>query len=496
MIQVIALAGALLLVALNGFFVAAEFGLVKLRATRVQSLATQHGLRGRLLGKVHGQLDAYLSACQLGITLASLGLGWIGEPAFAQLLEPVFDLVGVRSPELIHGISLVFAFTAISFLHIVVGELAPKSLAIREAEKISLWAAAPLYGFYWTMYPAIWALNSSANAVLRLAGLSADHGAEAHYSTDELKLILRSRRAAAQEEALHEARAQADARALAYGHAAAGGVARANGSAGAAAKPSPRARRPASTANMGGAGSTYSADEWNALAHSLDFSRLSVSDLMRPAHEMVGLRRDLSLAENMQIVARHRFSRYPLFEDASGERVAGLIHLKDLLLAREAGHALDDLGKFVRPVQYVKPEAPALALFRRFRKGAPHFALVGRKGMRPSGFLTLDNLLGALVGQIHDEFHQADTDWTRMDDGTLMGRGSLPVVSLEQALGIDIDEGRAESVGGLVIHALNDLPTEGQRVEFDRFDIVVKKMKGPRIVLVRVYPKDLEDEGG
>ncbi|HKT99904.1 MAG TPA: hemolysin family protein [Paraburkholderia sp.] len=488
MIQVIALAGALLLVALNGFFVAAEFGLVKLRATRVQSLATEHGLRGRLLAKVHGRLDAYLSACQLGITLASLGLGWIGEPAFAQLLEPVFDLLSVRSPELIHGISLVFAFTVISFLHIVVGELAPKSLAIREAEKISLWAAAPLYGFYWTMYPAIWALNSSANAVLRLAGLSSEHGTEAHYSTDELKLILRSRRAAAQA----EARAQADARMLANAHAASGRVVRANGSAGRAMN----ASRRTSAASTGSTASNYSADEWNALAHSLDFSRLSVSDLMRPAHEMVGLRRDLPLRENMQIVARHRFSRYPLFEDASGERVAGLIHLKDLLLAREAGHALDDLGKFVRPVQYVKPETPALALFRRFRKGAPHFALVGRKGMRPSGFLTLDNLLGALVGQIHDEFHQADTDWTLMDDGTLMGRGSLPVVSLEQALGIDIDEGRAESVGGLVIHALNDLPTEGRRVEFDRFDIVVKKMKGPRIVLVRVYPKDLEDEGG
>ncbi|CAB3782812.1 hypothetical protein LMG28688_01512 [Paraburkholderia caffeinitolerans] len=479
MSQLIALAGALLLVALNGFFVAAEFGLVKLRATRVQSLATQHGLRGRLLAKVHGQLDAYLSACQLGITLASLGLGWIGEPAFAQLLEPVFDLVGVRSPDLIHAISLTFAFTVISFLHIVVGELAPKSLAIREAEKISLWAAAPLYGFYWTMYPAIWVLNSSANAVLKLVGLSAEHGTEAHYSTDELKLILRSRRSAAEAQA--EERAQADARARVND--------RTSGSA-------QRARRAGSAAGAAHTADTYSTDEWNALAHSLDFSRLTVSDLMRPAHEMVGLRRDLSLAENMQIVARHRFSRYPLFEDASGERVAGLIHLKDLLLAREAGHALDDLGKFVRPVQYVKPETPALALFRRFRKGAPHFALVGRKGMRPGGFLTLDNMLGALVGQIHDEFHQADTDWTRMDDGTLMGRGSLPVVSLEQALGIDIDEGRAESVGGLVIHALNDLPTEGQRVEFDRFDIVVKKMKGPRIVLVRVYPKDLEDEGG
>ena len=447
MIQVVALIGAFLLVALNGFFVAAEFGLVKLRHTRVQSLAMQHGVRGRLLAKVHGHLDAYLSACQLGITLASLGLGWIGEPAFAESLTPVFRLLGVESENLIHGVSLFFAFSCISFLHIVVGELAPKSLAIREAEKVSLWAAAPLYGFYWAMYPAIWVLNTSANAVLRLAGLSAGHGGDTHYSTEELKLILRGRSAAV-------------------------------------------------TSGRGAPEDAYSQDEWNTIAHSLDFSRMTVSDLMRPSFEMVGLRRDLPLRDNMQVVARHRFSRYPLFEDASGERVAGMIHLKDLLLARQAGGTLDDLSKYVRPVQYVQPDMPALELFRRFRKGAPHMALVGHKHAAPIGFLTLDNLLGALVGQIHDEFRQGDADWTRMDDGTLMGKGSLPVVSLERALGIDIDEGRAESVGGLVIQALNDLPTEGQRVDFDRFDIVVKKMKGPRILLVRVYPKLFDDEGG
>ncbi|AOJ96084.1 putative ion transporter [Burkholderia multivorans] len=440
MLQIFALIGALFLVALNGFFVAAEFGLVKLRATRVKTLARKHGLRGRILGVVHGRLDAYLSACQLGITLASLGLGWIGEPAFAQLIGPLLDVLGVHSERVVHLISLVFAFSLISFLHIVVGELAPKSMAIRQAEKVGLWVALPLYAFYWAMYPAIWLLNTSANAVLRLAGLSADHGGDAHYSTDELKLILRSRRSAA-----------------------------------------------GNTAQPGRG--AYSNDEWNTLAHSLDFSSMTVSDLMRPAHEMIGLRRDLPLPDNMEIVARHRFSRYPLFTDASRERVSGLIHLKDLLLARHAGAALDDLSDYVRPVQYVQPDMPALDLFRRFRRGAPHFALVGNKGEKPIGFLTLDNLLGALVGQIHDEFRQGDADWTRLDDGTLMGKGSLPVVSLEQALGIDIDEGRAESVGGLVIQALNDLPSEGQRVSFDRFDVVVKKMNGPRIVLVRVYPK-------
>jgi CBS domain containing-hemolysin-like protein len=445
--QVVALIGALLLVALNGFFVAAEFGLVKLRPTRVKALARTNGLPGRLLAKVHGQLDAYLSACQLGITLASLGLGWIGEPAFATLLHPLFSLFGVESEKLIDSISLFFAFSVISFLHIVVGELAPKSWAIRRSEQVGLWLAMPLYGFYWLMYPFIWVLNSSANFVLRLFGMSGDHGHDAHYSTDELKLILRGR---------HH-----------------------------------------------GGGSAYNEDEWNTIAHSLDFSRMTVSDLMRPAHELVGLRNDLPMRDNLSVISRHRFSRYPLFADASGERVIGMIHLKDLLLAGDGGargfhfsfskdgaDKIDKLSRHVRPVQYVAPNLSALELFRRFRKGAPHLAIVGRKGAKPIGFITLDNLLGALVGQIHDEFRQGDADWSRMDDGTLMGKGSLPVVSLERALGIDIDEGRAESVGGLVINALGDLPTEGQRVEFDRFDIVVKKMKGPRIVLVRVYPRE------
>ncbi|WP_250500221.1 hemolysin family protein [Caballeronia sp. GAWG1-5s-s] len=451
MAQVVALIGALLLVALNGFFVAAEFGLVKLRATRVKAIARTNGLPGRLLAKVHGQLDAYLSACQLGITLASLGLGWIGEPAFAALLHPLFALVGVHSEQVIESVSLFFAFSVISFLHIVVGELAPKSWAIRRAEQVGLWLATPLYGFYWLMYPFIWVLNTSANLVLRLFGMSAEHGHDAQYSTDELKLILRGRR-------------------------------------------------------HGGA-SSYNADEWNTIAHSLDFSRMTVSDLMRPAHELVGLRNDLPARENLAIISRHRFSRYPLYADASGERVIGMVHLKDLLLDRglasrtfsfsitKDASKLEKLSRYARPVQYVAPNLSALELFRRFRKGAPHLAIVGRKGAKPIGFITLDNLLGALVGQIHDEFRQGDADWSRMDDGTLMGKGSLPVVSLERALGIDIDEGRAESVGGLVINALGDLPSEGQRVGFDRFDIVVKKMNGPRIVLVRVYPREEALEG-
>src|SRR3990167_8978009 len=186
---------ALFLVLLNGFFVAAEFAIVRLRATKVEALAQAHGWRGHILRTVHNQMDAYLSACQLGITLASLGLGWVGEPAFAHLLEPLLAAIGIESPKLVHGIAFFTAFAIISYLHIVVGELAPKSWAIRKPELLSLWTAVPLYLFYWAMYPAIFLLNASANAILRIAG-QGEPGPhhEHHYSRDELKLILHSSR--------------------------------------------------------------------------------------------------------------------------------------------------------------------------------------------------------------------------------------------------------------------------------------------------------------
>jgi CBS domain containing-hemolysin-like protein len=433
------LVAALLLVALNGFFVAAEFGLVKLRQTRIRSIAKTQGWRGRILGLVHAKLDAYLSACQLGITLASLGLGWIGEPAFADLLEPLFARINITSPEMVHGISFAVAFSLISFLHIVVGELAPKSLAIRNPEKIGLWSAVPLYGFYWLMYPAIWLLNSSANLVLRLLGLNTAHGHDAQYTANELKLILRSNR--------------------------------------------PDGR--------------FTRDEWNILAKTLDFSELEVSDLMRPIHEIVALHRDESLQNNLQTMSQKRFSRYPYF-DSNGIDVLGVIHLKDLFFAQQEGKSIDDLSSFLRPIQYIKPHAPALELFRQFRKGTSHFAVIGQRGQKPQGFITLDNLLSAVVGEIRDEFRPNNNDWTRLDDGTLIGKGSLPIFSLERIMGMDIENEELEledevSIGGLIMAKLRDIPAEGQRIEFRQFDVVVRKMSESRIVFVQIYPNEVSD---
>ncbi|MDR1529198.1 MAG: hemolysin family protein [Burkholderiales bacterium] len=419
---------AFLLVLLNGFFVAAEFGLVKLRQTRVKAIAKTYGWRGRILMKVHEHLDAYLSACQLGITLASLGLGWIGEPAFARLLYPLFAAVGIENANVLHGLSFFIAFFMISYLHIVVGELAPKSLAIRQSEKIGVWTATPLYVFYWMMYPAIWILNHSSNYLLRMMGLDVSAQHDSDYAPEELKVILRGSRMA----------------------------------------------------------DGYTKDEWRVLAQALDFRDLDVGDLMRPANEMVALSAKDDTDVNIEKMIDNRFSRYPYLDEAG--KVKGIIHVKDVFPIVKDGKpiSLDDLA---RPIETVSTHLSAADLFRRFQDGAPHFTVVTTQQGRPVGFITLDNLLGALVGEISDEFRQNKNEWKRLDDGTLMGKGSLTIFSLERVLGIDIEETGVDTVGGLVMQKLGNVPTERQRVTFDRFDVEVEKMKGPRIVRVRVYPK-------
>jgi len=178
--------------------------------------------------------------------------------------------------------------------------------------------------------------------------------------------------------------------------------------------------------------------------------------------------------------------------------VLGVIHLKDLFFAQQEGKTIDDLSHYLRPIQYISPHAPALELFRRFRMGTSHFAVIGQKGQKPDGFITLDNLLSAMVGEIRDEFRPNNNDWTRLDDGTLIGKGSLPIFSLERIMGIDVENEELEledevSIGGLIMAKLRDIPVEGQRIEFNQFDVVVRKMNESRIVFDQIYPNEISD---
>lgn len=425
---------AFLLVILNGFFVAAEFSLVKLRITRVRSIAQTLGWRGKVLSTVHSQLDAYLSACQLGITLASLGLGWIGEPAFAHLLEPLLAIMGIESATLIHTISFFGAFFTISFLHIVLGELVPKSLAIRSAETIGIWTSPLLYGFYWLMFPAIWLLNESANLFISLLGLNDNNHNEVHYSNEELKLILRSSRPNQQ----------------------------------------------------------FSADEWRVLAQAIDFRELDIADLMHPVSEMIGFKAEQNFDEHLRKVNAHRYSRYPYILENG--HVSGMVHIKALLLAMGKDRSFNDMQSLVQPVEIVHPETAVTSLFRKLKNGAAHFALVAYNDNPPIGFITLDDLLSALVGDIRDEFKKSHTKWTQMDDGSLLGKGTLSLHTLSRKLGIDIDSEEADTVAGLILEKLGELPKRGQRIEFDHFSVVVKKMTGPKVSLVRVFPTTIDTQ--
>jgi CBS domain containing-hemolysin-like protein len=418
---------ALVLVLLNGFFVAAEFAMVKLRSTKVEAIAEQNGWRGQILRTVHSQLDAYLSACQLGITLASLGLGWVGEPAFAHLLEPLLGAVGVQSPEVIKGVSFFSAFFIISYLHIVVGELAPKSWAIRKPELLSLWTAVPLYLFYWAMYPAIYLLNASANGILRIAG-QGEPGPhhEHHYSREELKLIL------------HSSRGQ---------------------------DPSDQGMR--------------------VLASAVEMGELEVVDWANSREDLITLDVNAPLKEILALFRRHKFSRYPVYDNERNEFV-GLLHIKDLLLELAAlDHVPEsfNLGELLRPLERVSKHMALSHLLE-------HFALVEEADAKVIGYLTMEDVLEVLVGDIQDEHRKAERGILAYQPGKLLVRGDTPLFKVERLLGVDLDHIEAETLAGLIYETLKRVPEEEEVLEVEGLRIILKKMKGPKIVLAKVVKID------
>ncbi|MFI8381233.1 hemolysin family protein [Pseudomonas sp. NPDC079086] len=425
---------ALFLVLLNGFFVAAEFAIVRLRATKVDALAEAHGWRGHILRTVHNQMDAYLSACQLGITLASLGLGWVGEPAFAHLLEPLLAAIGIESQKLVHGIAFFSAFAIISYLHIVVGELAPKSWAIRKPELLSLWTAVPLYLFYWAMYPAIFLLNASANAILRVAG-QGEPGPhhEHHYSRDELKLILHSSRA-----------------------------------------------------------SDPSDQDMRVLASAVELGELEVVDWANSREDLVYLPLTAALDEVFSVFRRHKYSRYPIYDETSGEYV-GVLHIKDLLLHLSLLEMLPSalkLADLMHPVERVGRHMPLSSLLEQFRMGGSHFALVEEADGKVIGYLTMEDVLEALVGDIQDEHRKAERGILAYQPGKLLVRGDTPLAKVERLLGVDLDHVEAETLAGLIYETLKRMPEEEEVLDVDGLRIIVKKMKGPKIVLAKVLKQD------
>jgi CBS domain containing-hemolysin-like protein len=413
---------ALLFVFLNGFFVAAEFAIVKVRSTQIEDLVQRGSRRAGVARKIVTHLDAYLSATQLGITLASLGLGWIGEPAVAHLLEPIFAWGGVTSSDLIHTLSLSIAFAIITFLHVVVGELAPKSLAIQKPERTTLWIAFPLQCFYRLSYPIIWILNTTANLMLQSIGIQPAGEHEKAHSEAEIRMIL-------------------------------------------------------STSE------DLSDTEKDLLDNVFTFSNRVVRQVMVPRVDIVCLYTNRDIDENMAIIRQHRHTRYPVCEDDM-DHIIGILHVKDLLLTIQKRGTELDLTQKVRKPFFVPETQRAERLLRTFQRERVQLAIVIDEYGGTTGLVTLEDLLEELVGNIQDEFDQESPAIEVISHGVYRVDGGMLLDKILNPLDLDpslIEESESDTIGGYILSRLGREAVVGETLRIGNYLVRVADVQGYRI---------------
>ena len=414
---------ALLLVALNGFFVAAEFALVKVRPTQIDPYVSAGLRRARVARHMIRHLDAYLSATQLGITLASLALGWIGEPAFAWIIEPVVTAFVGENPALVHSAALTVSFLLITILHIVLGELAPKSVAIRKSEGTTLVIALPLFLFYKLTYPAIWLLNHTANFLLKLVGIAPVSEGEIAHDEEELRLL------------------------LAQSH-----------------------------------GSQISSQKRELLDNIFELSHRVARQIMLPRQDVVYLSTTRSLAENLRLARRSGHTRFPLCE-GDLDHVVGLVHIKDIF---RRDRPLSSLKEVARPIAFVPETLELDRLLKRMRTERFHVAAVIDEYGGVSGIVTLEDVLEEIVGSIQDEFDVEKPELQDQGEGVYEVSGGMLIEDLEAELGVEFSDRDEDTVGGLVFSELGRNPAVGDKVEVGPVAIEVLEVQHNRVNTVRV----------
>ena len=420
---------AFLFVLANGFFVAAEFAIVKVRSTQITELAEQGSVRAKMAKKLIRHLDAYLSATQLGITLASLALGWIGEPAFHHLIQPLFTRFNIPDAAA-RTISATVAFVIISILHIVLGELAPKSIAIQKPVGTTLWTSHLLHAFYVVTFPAIWMLNGVSRKILKLVGIepAGEHSEIAH-SPEELRLILRSSEKA--------------------------GV--------------------------------LSEENREIIEGVFQFSKRTARQIMVPRTDVVILSTTRSIEENLETIRTTRHTRYPLTE-GSLDTTIGLIHVKDLLLAQLRGPGRTML-ELKRDVLFVPGNSTVEQLLSQFIESKTHMAIVLDEYGGASGIVSLENITEELFGQIQDEFDRERPEIEPLGNGRYRVRGDYLIEDLADRLKIDVGEPEEETVGGYVVARLGREVTPGDRVELGELAISVLDAERFRVRWVLVVTR-------
>lgn len=419
------------LVFLNGFFVATEFAMVKVRKSRIETLIIQGNKRAKRTLIVVKDLNSYLSACQLGITLASLGLGWVGEPAILRLLMPIFNLFNLPS-SIEHSIAFIIAFSIITGCHIVFGELVPKSLAIISPEKIALSTAFPLIFFYKLTYPVMWIFNHSTNWILKVFGLSQVDEHESVHTDEEIKLLVEE----------------------SYNH------------------------------------GLVDKTELTLVDNIFDFSDKTVKEIMVPRTDITNIFIEDAFDDIIDFTLKEQLTRYPVCKD-NKDNVIGFIHIKDLYKQKIEG-SNQEIKNIIREIKLV-PESMLISdLLKIFKKDKVQVALVIDEYGGTSGLVTIEDILEEIVGEIQDEFDEEEDSIIKCEDNSYIVDGKVLIEDITEFLYIDIEDEHIDTIGGWTYAQLDSYPKVNDKFTYKNYEFTILKCNRKRINKLLI--KNLSDK--
>ena len=419
------LLAALVLIALNGFFVAAEFALVRVRETRIVQLEQEGSARAGVVRNALHDLDTYLSVSQVGITIASLGLGWVGEPAVSALLRPGFEAVGITNERLVQLISVVLGFAIITYAHLVFGEQAPKYFSIQRAEGTALWISRPLRLFMFLFRPMVWLVNTSTNFVLRPWGIRLGKETEVH-SEEELRIMITS-----------------------------------------------------STAS-----GVLDPQERDYLNNVFDFGDRVAREVMVPRPDIEALPSDAPLEELVEKATFGRYTRYPVYE-GDLDHILGAVHVKDLFRAAREEPENFDIKPLIRDCLVVPENKRIEEILREFQKRKLQMAIVIDEWGSVEGLITIEDVVEELVGEIQDEFDEDEASIEPLSEDVYAIDGRIPITEVNEYFDLDLAHEDFDTIGGYVLGSLGRPPEPGDTVEVDDGSTLrVKSVDGPRVSIL------------
>lgn len=420
------------LLVLTAFFVATEFAIIRIRASRVNQMVAEGVKNAKAVARVTTNLDGYLSACQLGITITALGLGWLGEPTIEQILHPLFDRMEL-SGEVSTLLSFIISFALVTYLHVVLGELFPKTLAIIMAERISQLTAPLIIGFYKVMFPFIWLLNGSANGLVRLFGFKPASEHEAH-SEEEIRIIL--------SESYESGK--------------------------------------------------INVSEYGYVSRIFDFDERLAREIMVPRTDMVCLYSDRTREQNIVIIKREQYTRFPV-ASGSKDNIVGILNTKQFFL-HESLDAAEDIRALLQPVMSVPEVTPIKTLLRKMQQERVHIAILLDEYGGTAGMVTIEDILEEIVGEIRDEFDADEAkEIEKLSRNRFLVDGKALISEVNEASGLHLNSEEVDSIGGWLFNQKPDLPVN-EPWTHDESTFIIRERDDNRIRKIEIQTEFAENE--